>query len=395
MQPHLGAAMDGDLYTGPDRREFVKSMCVMAAAAVGLPASAAEAFAQAVAEKRRPSVIWLSGQECTGCTESLLRTSHPQLDELILDLISLDYHEALSVPSGHLAEEARHKAMEENEGEFILVVEGSIPTKDDGVYCMIAGHTMLDIVQEAADKAGAIVAIGSCAAWGGIPSSPPNPTGATGAPQVLTDKTVVAIPGCPPNPYNLLGTVLQYATFGTLPELDEQGRPVFAYGRVIHEDCPRRPHFDAGRFARTFGDQGHREGWCLYYMGCKGPQTYANCSLKSFNELENSWPVGTGHPCFGCTEESLAFKVGLHETVPTIDPTPFGFAPPPDARQGSVSPLAVGAASAAGGAAIGAGVMAAQRLNQDDRTGRVGKEASEAEAAEREESTPREVPHGN
>ncbi|NIP79842.1 MAG: hydrogenase 2 small subunit, partial [Gemmatimonadetes bacterium] len=123
-----------------DRRGFVKSMCVMAAAAVGLPATAAEAFAQAVARKK-PAVIWLSGQECTGCTESLLRTSHPGLGTLVLDLISLDYHEALSAAAGHQAEAAKHASMEENAGEYVLVVEGAIPTKDGGIYCKIAGQT--------------------------------------------------------------------------------------------------------------------------------------------------------------------------------------------------------------------------------------------------------------
>ncbi len=395
MEPDHRPAAGTLVIEGPDRREFVKSMCVMAAAAVGLPATAAEAFAQTVATaKRRPSVIWLSFQECTGCTESLLRTSHPQLDELILELISLDYHEALSVPAGHLAEEARRAAMEENSGRYILVVEGAIPTKDGGIYCMIGGHTGMEILKEAAEHAGAIVAIGSCAAWGGIPSSPPNPTGATGAPQILTDKTVVTLPGCPPNPYNLLGTVLQYATYGTLPELDEKGRPMFAYKRVIHEDCPRRPHFDAGRFARQFGDEAHRAGHCLYYLGCKGPQTYANCSLQSFNELTNSWPVGTGAPCFGCTEEAVGFKLALHETVPTMNPTPFGVAPPPDGKIGSISPLAVGVAGALGGGAVGAGVMAALRLDRDDRVVGVAGEEPVDPAAKREEAS-EEVPHGH
>jgi len=394
MEPQQIAATGTSTASEPDRRDFVKRMCVMAAAAVGLPSTAADAFAQTVLSGgRRPSVIWLSFQECTGCTESLLRTSHPQLDELILDLISLDYHEALSVPSGHLAEEARHAAMEENAGSYILVVEGSIPTKDGGVYCMVGNQTALEIVEEAAENAGAIVAIGSCAAWGGIPSSPPNPTGATGAPQILTDRTVVALPGCPPNPYNLLGTVLQYATYGTLPELDEKGRPVFAYGRVIHEDCPRRPHFDAGRFARQFGDPGHKDGWCLYYLGCKGPQTAANCSIQQFNEMPGSWPIGAGHPCFGCTEESLAFKVALHDTVPIINPTPFATAPSPDSEIGSVSPLAVGVAAAVAGAAIGGGAVAATRLGQEDRSGRVVKDEAVERAKEQEARDG--APHGN
>ncbi len=200
---------------------------------------------------------------------------------------------------------ALKKAMAENAGKYVCIVEGAIPTKDNGIYCKIAGRTAVDLVTEVADKAGAIIAIGSCASWGGIPSADPNPTGATGAPMVLKGKTVVTIPGCPANPYNLLGTVLQFVTLGTLPALDEKGRPKWAYGRPIHEDCPRRAHFDAGRFAEKFGDEGHRQGYCLYKLGCKGPATHANCSLLRFGETE-AWPIGIGHPCTGCTEQKIA-----------------------------------------------------------------------------------------
>ncbi len=164
------------------------------------------------------------------------------------------------MPSGHLAEQNLQRTMEENAGKYILVIEGAIPTKDGGIYCKIGGRTALEILEEAAENAGAIIAIGSCASWGGIPSADPNPTGAIGTPEVLEGKTVVTIPGCPANPYNFLGTVLQFATFGTLPALDDKGRPKFAYGRTIHEHCPRRAHFDAGRFAKQFGDEGHRQG---------------------------------------------------------------------------------------------------------------------------------------
>lgn len=347
-----------------DRRSFLK-ICTMAAAAVGLPASAGRLMAEQAAKGAKPSVIWLSFQECTGCSETLLRTSHPQLDELILDLISLDYHEALMAPSGHLAEEARMAAMEEHDGAFVLVVEGAIPTKDGGIYCKVGGRTALDIVTEAADHAAAIVAIGSCASWGGIPSSPPNPTGAKGAPQVLEGKTVVTIPGCPPNPYNFLGTVLQFATFGTLPELDDLARPKFAYGRTIHEHCPRRAHFDAGRFVQKYGDEGHRQGWCLYKMGCKGPQTHAPCSTNHFNETVGAWPIGTGHPCFGCTEEKLAFKVGMHETVQIDRPVPPDTYPPIAAEQGEANPWAAGAAGAVVGGLVGAGLMASKKLGSE------------------------------
>jgi hydrogenase small subunit len=353
-----------DLSDGPDRREFIKSACVMAAAAVGLPATAAEAFAEATA-KKKPVVIWLSGQECTGCTESLLRTSHPDLGTLVLDLISLEYHEALSAAAGHQAEAAKRQAMEEYAGEYILVVEGAIPTRDGGIYCMIAGQTMQDAVVEAAESAGAIIAIGSCASWGGIPSADPNPTGARGAPGILPDKTVVTIPGCPANPYNFLGTALQYATFGTLPELDDLGRPVFAYGRTIHEDCPRRPHFDAGRFAQSFGDEGHRKGYCLYELGCKGPETYANCSLQGFGEVGGAWPVGIGHPCFGCTEYGVAFNKPLHEKAEVLRPTPQADFGPINPEQGDgISPWATGVAGVVGGLAIGAAAMASRQLGE-------------------------------
>jgi hydrogenase small subunit len=351
-----------------ERRSFLK-ICTLAAAAVGLPAAAGRLFAEQAAAGLRPSVIWLSFQECTGCTESLLRTAHPALDELILDLISLDYHEALMVPSGHLAEEARLAAMNRHDGQFVLVVEGAIPTAEGGIYCQIGGRTALDLVTEAADRAGAIIAIGSCASWGGIPSADPNPTGAKGAPEVLAGKTVVTIPGCPANPYNFLGTVLQFATFGTLPELDDKGRPMFAYGRTIHEHCPRRPHFDAGRFAERFGDEGHRLGYCLYKLGCKGPQTYANCSTQHFGEINGAWPIGIGHPCFGCTEEKLAFRVALHDTVQIDRPTPPDTYAPIAADHDRVSPWTVGAGSAIVGGLVGAGLAAGARLGRSEGGG--------------------------
>jgi hydrogenase small subunit len=346
---------------GLSRRDFIR-ICTLAAAAVGLPGSSAVKMAEAVLKGRKPSVIWLSFQECTGCTESLLRTSHPALDELILDLVSLDYHEALMAPSGHLAEKARQAAMRANDGKYILVVEGAIPTKDGGIYCKVGGRTALDLVKEAADHAGAIIAIGSCASFGGIPAADPNPTGASGAPQVLEGKTVVTLPGCPANPYIFLGTALQFATFGKLPELDELGRPKFAYARTIHEHCPRRPHFDAGRFAVNFGDEGHRQGWCLYQLGCKGPQTHASCSVLHFGDVVNAWPIGIGHPCVGCTEQELAFRVPIHTTVEIDRPAPPDTYPPiyPDHR--GMSPLATGIAGAVGGALVGAGLMASRKL---------------------------------
>lgn len=358
------------------RRDFLRSVCLMAAAAVGLPSTAAAAFLQAT-RARKPSVIWLHFQECTGCTESLLRTTQPGLDTLILDLISLDYHETLLVAAGHQAEAARRQAMEENAGKYVLVVEGAIPTRDGGIYCMIGGQTAMDMLKETAENAGAIIAIGSCASWGGIPSSGPNPTGASGAPAILAGKTVVTIPGCPPNPYNLLGTVLQYATYGTLPELDGLGRPRFAYGRTIHEDCPRRPHFDAGRFAESFGDEGHRNGWCLYKLGCKGPETFANCSLQHFGEVQGAWPIGIGAPCFGCTQQGIGFTKPAFTMASIINPTPPSTYAPITSEHGKVSALATGLAGTAIGGAMGAAFAYSRKLEKE---GEGGARAAEEEA---------------
>jgi hydrogenase small subunit len=349
---------------GLDRRSFVK-VVTMAAAAVGLNATAAAKMVEAAVAGVKPSVIWLHFQECTGCTESLLRTSHPDIAKLILDLVSLDYHETLMAASGYQAEDALHAAMKANEGKYICVVEGAIPTKDDGIYCMIGGKTALSIVNEVADKAGAIVAIGSCASWGGIPSADPNPTGATGAPMVLKGKTVVTLPGCPANPYVFLGTALQFVALGSLPALDEKGRPLFAYGRTIHEHCPRRAHFDAGRFVQQFGDEGHRLGYCLYKTGCKGPATHASCSTLHFGEVVDAWPIGLGHPCFGCTEQALAFRVPLHDTVMIERPTPPDTYPPIAAEQGKVGAVATGLAGLAVGAALGAGYRFAKKLGEE------------------------------
>ncbi len=358
IQP-LPAELQGDSVS---RRGFVK-VCMMAAAAVGLGASAGLKMAEAAAKGQKPSVLWLHFQECTGCTESLLRTAHPELSELILDLISLDYHETLLAAAGHQAEKCLQDAMAKHAGRYVLIIEGAIPTAADGNYCLIGGKKAIDMAREVADRAGAIIAIGSCASWGGIPSADPNPTGAESASAILKGKTVVTIPGCPANPYNLLGTVLQFATFGTLPALDELGRPKFAYGRTIHEHCPRRAHFDAGRFAQQFGDEGHRSGYCLYKLGCKGPQTHANCSVLHFCEVVDAWPIGLGHPCFGCTEQKLAFRVPLHQTIDIERPTPPDTYPPIHADQGVVSPVATGLAGLVAGALIGAGYVAARKLD--------------------------------
>jgi hydrogenase small subunit len=345
---------------------------------MGLPLCAGAKIAEAVTTQKRPPVLWLSAQECTGCTETLLRTNHPTLDKLILELISLEYHETLLVGSGKQAEDWREKSMKEYKGKYILVVDGSIPVKDNGIYCKIGGKTALSLLIEMATDAAAVIAIGSCASWGGVPSADPNPTGATPAHEVLKSKgiktPVVNIPGCPPNPYNFLSTVLYFVTFKKLPELDDQARPKFAYGRLIHENCERRPHFDAGRFATEFGDESHRKGYCLYKLGCKGPETHANCPSILFGDTgAGTWPVGTGHPCFGCTEQGIGFHKPLFSKASLHMVTPPDTYPHIAERQGASPGATIGGvvvAAAAAGAAFAAVNKVAQNLGEDDGKGK-------------------------
>jgi len=289
--------------TSLSRRRFLK-VCAGAALALGLGPEVVPRMAEAAASPERPPVIWLHFMECTGCTESLLRASHPDLGRLILDLISLDYHETIMAPAGHQAEKSLHESIEKYEGKFVCVVEGAISTKDGGIYCKIGNRTSLEILKEVAPKAALIIAIGTCAAFGGVQAAEPNPTGAVGVRDIIKGKTIVNIPGCPPNPNNFLATVLYFLTYGRLPAVDELGRPKFAYGRKIHDHCERRPHFDEGRFVECFGDPGHKKGYCLYKVGCKGPVTYSNCPVERFCDV-GVWPVGVGHGCIGCTEPNF------------------------------------------------------------------------------------------
>jgi len=271
--------------------------------------------------------------------------------------------------SGAQAEAALKSAIADNAGKYVLVVEGSIPTRDDGVYMELGSRPAIQVVKEVASQAAAIIAMGSCASWGGVPSADPNPTGAMGVDSVVTGKPIINLPGCPPNPYNLLAVVLEYVTMNRLPEMDQLHRPRFAYDRVIHENCPRRAHFDAGRFATAFGDEGHRKGWCLYKLGCKGPVTHASCSTRHFNEIPGVWPIGTGVPCFGCTEKSVVWKMGTFETVPIHLATPPDTYPPVYSTAGQ---LKVGAAALVGaitGAVGGAAWVASQRFQSSMEAG--------------------------
>jgi hydrogenase small subunit len=377
--------------SGVSRRSFLQlcsTLLVVAPVGLSLTSKATAAqVARIVGKARRPSVIWLHFQDCTGCTETLLRTSAPDVGHLILDVISLDYHETLMAASGAQAEAALRSAIEDNAGKYVLVIEGSIPARDDGVYMQLGGKPAIQVVKEVAAQAAAVIAIGSCASWGGVPSADPNPTGAVGVDSVISGKTIVNLPGCPPNPYNLLAVVLEYVTMGRLPELDQYSRPKFAYDRVIHENCPRRAHFDAGRFAAAFGDEGHRKGYCLYKLGCKGPVTHAACATRHFNEIPGVWPIGIGAPCMGCTEKGVVWQMGTFETVPIHLATPPETYPPIFSSSGQ---LKVGAATLVGaiaGAVGGATWVASQRFHSSMEAGVTRIAADRAHAEKLKAST--------
>jgi [NiFe] hydrogenase small subunit len=285
---------------GVSRRDFMK-YCGMLTATMGLSSSfiprVAEVFA---APKQRPPVVWLHFAECTGCSEATLRSMYPWIDELVLEILSIEYHETIMAAAGQQAEDNLHAAVKKYEGKFICVVEGAIATKYDGAYGKIGGRTFLEIANNVCKKAAATICIGSCSSFGGVQAAAPNPGGYKGVSEAIGIKTV-NIPGCPPNPINFVGTVVNYLLLGKLPDVDELGRPLFAYGQTIHDQCPRRAHYEEGNFVQQFGSEEAAKGYCLFEMGCKGPDTYNNCPVAKFND-GTSWPVEAGHPCIGCSE---------------------------------------------------------------------------------------------
>jgi hydrogenase small subunit len=217
-------------------------------------------------------VIWLSFQECTGCTESLTRAYSPSIEALIFDYLSLDYHHTLQAASGEAAEAVRLETMQQYAGKYLLIVDGSIPTADDGVYSTIAGKTNLELLKECAAGAAAIIAVGSCAAFGGLAAAAPNPTGAKSISTLIDEgliisRVLVNMPGCPPLPIAISGVLAHFLAFGRFPQLDALKRPLSIYGNTVHDRCSRYRYYEDKKFAESFGDEGHRKGWCLYTHG--------------------------------------------------------------------------------------------------------------------------------
>lgn len=287
---------------GYDRRDFIK-FCALLGAYMGLEKSGIAQVAHALENTPRIPVIWLHFQECTCCSESFVRSSHPIVADILLDKLSLDYTETLMAASGHQAEKSLRDTMTKYKGKYLLAIEGSVPTGADGVYCMIGGKTSLDILKEVAEDAKAIIAWGSCASNGCVQSAKPNPTSATPIHKLIKNKPIIKVPGCPPIGEVMAAVLVHLITFGTIPELDGVGRPKAFYSKRIHDSCQRRPYFDAGLFVENFDDENAKKGYCLYKMGCKGPVTYNACGIMKWNNGVSN-PIQSGHGCIGCSEEN-------------------------------------------------------------------------------------------
>jgi hydrogenase small subunit len=283
---------------GISRRDFLK-YCAATAAVLGLSElEFTTKVAQAMeASSKKPAVMWIAGQDCAGCTISFSGILNPPAASIILDKISLRYHETVMAASGGLSEQVYHDTVKE--GGYVLIVEGAIPSADDR-FCMVGGRPFREMVEEAAKKAAAIIAVGACATYGGIPAA--GPTKGIGLNKALPGKTVINLPTCPVHPDHLAGTILYFLTTGKVPELDAKGRPAMYFGneRLLHDNCRRRAHFDAGQFLNDWNDPKQKD-WCMFEKGCKGPITYVDCSIRRWNDGIN-FCIDCGGVCMGCAE---------------------------------------------------------------------------------------------
>lgn len=333
-----------------DRRDFLRWVSATTAALM-LPAFFEPLVAEAAELMNRVPVIWIELQDCAGNSEALLRSAAPTVDDLLFDIISLEYHETLMAAAGFQAEKQLEDGMHSFKGKYILFVEGSIPTGANGIYGTIgaSGETFLEHIKRLSADAAAVVAVGSCATFGGVPAAAPNPTGAVGVMDVVKGKPIINIPACPANPANMVGVVLHYILSGNIPELDHLLRPKFAFGYRIHDNCERRAHFDAGEFVEKWGDEGAKNNFCLYKMGCKGPMTFNNCSIIRYNEGVN-WPIGVGRGCIGCSEPHFWDKYAYERPMADAN-----IKAPGGGVESSVDKFGIGLVTAA---AVGIGVHA-------------------------------------
>jgi hydrogenase small subunit len=300
---------------GISRKDFLK-FCATMATMLGLESSGIGQIAKALETKARLPVIWFHFQECTCCSESFIRTTNPGVADIILEKISLDYQETLMAASGFQAEDAYKAVMKKYPGEYLVMVEGSIPVKNEA-YCCIGGRSALQILEEAAANSKAIIAWGNCASAGCVQAANPNPTGAKPVHKVISGKPVVNVQGCPPIAAVMVGVVVHLLAFDRIPQLDQLNRPKAFYSRRVHDTCYRRPNYDAGLFVESFDDENAKRGYCLYKMGCKGPVTYNSCGIIKWND-GTSYPIQSGHPCIGCAEAGFWDNGPFYRHLPSF-----------------------------------------------------------------------------
>jgi hydrogenase small subunit len=349
---------------GISRRQFL-GFCSSLAATLALPAEAAAQIAQALEGVRRPVLVWLEFQDCAGNSESMLRASHPDIAQIVLDLFSWEYHETIMSAAGKQAEAALDDVVTREKGKFVVVVEGAIPTAYGGGACMIGGRSAMDIANRVCPNAALVIAVGSCAFDGGPQRSSPNPTGALSLSEAVPGVKVVNMSGCPHNAANTAALLAHWLTFHDVPALDRYNRPLFVHGSIIHDQCERRAHFDAGRFVERWDDEGARHGYCLYKMGCKGPMATFNCPTVRWNDA-TSWPVKSGHGCVACASYRFWDTASpFYERLPGVP----GFGA--DVTAGEIGGLLT-AAVGAGVLLHGIGSLARAKIRPAEEQGRIG-----------------------
>ncbi len=287
------------------RREFLRAHAT-AAAALGLSASGLLRLEQVLAAEGAAPVVWLQAQDCTACSMSLLNTVRYQTaDTLLLDTIDLNYHTTVMAAAGDMAVGVAEDTL--NRSGYVLVVDGAIPTADGGRYCYLwEGMTALEGVKAFAANAAWILCVGTCASYGGICAGSPNPTGAQSVTQVIgSTPKLINLPGCPPHPDWMVGTIAYLLAQGAAPQLDSNRRPTGYYGERIHEECPlHERYYEEGIFAPYFSATG-----CLRKLGCRGPDTRSDCPTRRWNADDAgagvNWCIGAGGPCYGCTEPTF------------------------------------------------------------------------------------------
>lgn len=288
------------------RREFLEFGAKLTAV-MSLAPALAPGVAEGLEELSNGTapVLWLQGQSCSGCSVSLLNTEHPGPVHVLTRYISLLFHSTISTATGETGVDIIKRSVEA--GGYFLVVEGAMPVGMPKAAVM-AHEPITDQVLRAAKKAEAVVAVGSCAAFGGIPAADGNPTGAVSVPEFLKQQgvktPVVRIPGCPAHPDWLVGTIVHIIKFG-LPELDNLGRPKAFFKHLVHDQCARFPDYEREKFAEYFGDEG-----CLFKLGCLGPITHADCTIRMWNRGTNTC-IYAGGPCIGCASENFARMASL------------------------------------------------------------------------------------